>query len=292
MRCFIAFLPLITRKPSRFLLLGPFLIMNLVTDYQYQYDLGFQYSFGSGALLVYLAAINLADISYAPMFVCEKEETASQNPALIAEETEQPSDDTVSELTETKNAKADKKAKKDKKVKNSKKSKKEKALPADIGTAHTKLSSKKKFITNLTTIALIFSIFSSVFILTYRLPSQTTYISSLKDENRQKQIEVIEKTLAKIDRSKSVMAATPQFVTPLYDVDELYEHNYSLSITSQNIVTVKYFTEYVVVGAATAKNQAIINKYKLHGYKVIAEDKNVITLLQRTEKSPPVGPAQ
>ena len=95
-----------------------------------------------------------------------------------------------------------------------------------------------------------------------------------------------------LSTSKSVLAATPQFVTPLYDVDELYEHNYSLSVTNQNVVTVKYFTEYVVIGAATAKNQAIINKYKLFGYEVVEEDKNVITLLQRTEKSPPVGPAK
>jgi hypothetical protein len=59
----LAFLPLITRKPSRWLLLGPFYVLNLVTDYQYQYDIGFQYSFGSGALLIYLAVLNLADLS-------------------------------------------------------------------------------------------------------------------------------------------------------------------------------------------------------------------------------------
>lgn len=58
-----AFLPLMTKKPSRWLLVAPLFVINLISDYQYQYDLGFQYSFGSGALLTYLAAINIADLS-------------------------------------------------------------------------------------------------------------------------------------------------------------------------------------------------------------------------------------
>lgn len=65
----VAFLPLMTRKPSRWLLIAPLFVMNLITDYQYQYNLTFQYSFGSGALLVYAAAINLADMSDAPFAV-------------------------------------------------------------------------------------------------------------------------------------------------------------------------------------------------------------------------------
>ena len=59
----VALLPLMTRKPSRWLLIAPLFVMNLISDYQYQYNLTFQYSFGSGALLVYAAAINLADMS-------------------------------------------------------------------------------------------------------------------------------------------------------------------------------------------------------------------------------------
>ena len=59
----IAFLPLMTRKPSRWLLIAPLFVINLITDYQYQYNLSFQYSFGSGAMLLYAAAINLADLS-------------------------------------------------------------------------------------------------------------------------------------------------------------------------------------------------------------------------------------
>ena len=62
----VAFLPFMTKKISRWLLIAPLFVINLITDYQYQFNLTFQYSFGSGALLVYAAAINLADMSDAP----------------------------------------------------------------------------------------------------------------------------------------------------------------------------------------------------------------------------------
>jgi uncharacterized membrane protein len=82
----IAFLPLMTRKPSRWLLIAPLFVINLISDYQYQYNLTFQYSFGSGAMLIYAAAINLADLSSSPeestdeLTKCEKDE---QNDAEI-----------------------------------------------------------------------------------------------------------------------------------------------------------------------------------------------------------------
>ena len=79
----LAFLPLITRKPSRWLLFGPFYVLNLVTDYQYQYDIGFQYSFGSGALLTYLAAVNLAELSSDPLFPIS--ERAEEKEAITSE---------------------------------------------------------------------------------------------------------------------------------------------------------------------------------------------------------------
>ncbi len=75
----VAFLPLMTRKPSRWLLIAPLFIMNLITDYQYQYNLTFQYSFGSGALLVYAAAINLADMSDAPFATPALEEESKES---------------------------------------------------------------------------------------------------------------------------------------------------------------------------------------------------------------------
>ena len=55
-------LPLLTRRYERYLLLIPYLLVNLMPDYVYQHDIFFQYSFGSLACLIYLAAVNLADL--------------------------------------------------------------------------------------------------------------------------------------------------------------------------------------------------------------------------------------
>lgn len=55
-------LPLLTRKYERYILLIPYLLVNLMTDYIYQYDVFYQYSFGSSAFLIFLTVINLADI--------------------------------------------------------------------------------------------------------------------------------------------------------------------------------------------------------------------------------------
>ncbi len=60
----VLFLPLFTRKYERFVLLIPYFLVNLMSDYKYQYDLFFQYSFGSAAFLIYLTAINLADLKW------------------------------------------------------------------------------------------------------------------------------------------------------------------------------------------------------------------------------------
>ncbi len=55
-------LPLITRRYERYVLLIPYLLVNLMSDYQYQHDIFFQYTFGSSAFLFYLTAVNLADL--------------------------------------------------------------------------------------------------------------------------------------------------------------------------------------------------------------------------------------
>lgn len=55
-------LPLITRRYERYILLIPYILMNLMSDYQYQYNIYYQYTFGSTALLIYLVIVNLADI--------------------------------------------------------------------------------------------------------------------------------------------------------------------------------------------------------------------------------------
>lgn len=58
----LGFLPLTAKRPSRLLLLLPAVLVNLMTLYVYQYDIGFQYSFGSAAFLLYAALLNGADL--------------------------------------------------------------------------------------------------------------------------------------------------------------------------------------------------------------------------------------
>ena len=57
-------LPIFTRKYERFILLIPYILVNLMSDYQYQHDIFFQYTFGSTACLLYLTVINLADMKH------------------------------------------------------------------------------------------------------------------------------------------------------------------------------------------------------------------------------------
>ncbi len=57
----LGFLPFCSKKASRWLLVVP-VLMNLLTNYQYQYDIGFQYHFGIIAFLVYVAIMNLPEL--------------------------------------------------------------------------------------------------------------------------------------------------------------------------------------------------------------------------------------
>ncbi len=54
-------MPLLTRRYERYILLIPYILVNLMSDYPYQHDVFFQYTFGSTACLMYLAVINMAD---------------------------------------------------------------------------------------------------------------------------------------------------------------------------------------------------------------------------------------
>ena len=58
----LAGIPLLTRRYERFILLIPYILVNLLSDYKYQHDIFFQYTFGSTACLIYLVTVNLADI--------------------------------------------------------------------------------------------------------------------------------------------------------------------------------------------------------------------------------------
>ena len=55
-------LPFFTRRYERYILLIPYILINLMSDYQYQHDIFFQYTFGSTACLIYLTVVNLSDL--------------------------------------------------------------------------------------------------------------------------------------------------------------------------------------------------------------------------------------
>lgn len=57
-------MPLLTRKYERYILLIPYILVNLMSDYTYQHNIFFQYNFGSLAFLMYLTLRNLADIRW------------------------------------------------------------------------------------------------------------------------------------------------------------------------------------------------------------------------------------
>lgn len=59
----LCFIPLLSKRWTRYILFGPFVLFNLMSDYAYFHNIYFQYVFGSGALLFYLAVMNAADLS-------------------------------------------------------------------------------------------------------------------------------------------------------------------------------------------------------------------------------------
>ena len=58
----LAFLPLVQRTWSSYLLSLPLIVINLLPDWPYQYDIGFQYSYGSQTLLFIMALLALEDL--------------------------------------------------------------------------------------------------------------------------------------------------------------------------------------------------------------------------------------
>lgn len=60
----LCFMPFMTKKLSRLILLIPIVFFNLMTSYQYQYSIYFQYTFASIAFLFYLSLMNLSDIKH------------------------------------------------------------------------------------------------------------------------------------------------------------------------------------------------------------------------------------
>ena len=58
----LVFLPLVQRTWSNYLLSLPLIVINLLPDWPYQYDIGFQYSYGSQTLLFIMALLALEDL--------------------------------------------------------------------------------------------------------------------------------------------------------------------------------------------------------------------------------------
>ena len=54
---------LLIKRADRIILLGPVVLITLLSDYVYQHSIYFQYNFGIIAILFYLALLNLRDLS-------------------------------------------------------------------------------------------------------------------------------------------------------------------------------------------------------------------------------------
>ena len=67
----LVFLPLVQRTWSSYLLSLPLIVINLLPDWPYQYDIGFQYSYGSQTLLFIMALLALEDLKVSK-FIKEK----------------------------------------------------------------------------------------------------------------------------------------------------------------------------------------------------------------------------
>ena len=56
----LLFVPLVTKDFKKFVLLIPFVAINIMTDYEYQHDIGFQYTYGSLSLMLVLFIDNIS----------------------------------------------------------------------------------------------------------------------------------------------------------------------------------------------------------------------------------------
>ena len=59
----LLFIPLASKKPYRLILLVPFVAFGLMTDYAYQHDIGFQYTYGLMTLMLFLYLVNVSAMS-------------------------------------------------------------------------------------------------------------------------------------------------------------------------------------------------------------------------------------
>jgi len=59
----LAFLPLLNKHHAQFILLIPYLVVNLMSNYVYQYSINFQYTYGVSALFFYLVIMNISGLT-------------------------------------------------------------------------------------------------------------------------------------------------------------------------------------------------------------------------------------
>ena len=256
----VAFLPLMTRKPSRWLLIAPLFVINLITDYQYQYNLTFQYSFGSGALLVYAAAVNLADMSDAVFDVPACEDIVEEAPVAIecANAVEE------AEMSET----------------------------VEIAPEIQKASEPctfKRFAAGASAAVIAFALTASVFLSAARAPGEFFYVERYFAEAET--FDTVEEVLSRIDRSKSVMA-TSMYLTHLYDVDELYHTSQATkelkSLSGDKLIGFKILIETDVVVldlrpyVSDADDADLYRRaYTALGYEVVEEHKDIIVVMEK-----------
>ena len=65
----LGFLPFMTKDYRRFILMLPWILINLMPNYCYQYDMRYQYCFGTCVLLIYMAIINYSDKNHTKMLL-------------------------------------------------------------------------------------------------------------------------------------------------------------------------------------------------------------------------------
>ena len=281
----LAFLPIITRKPSRWLLLCPLYVLNIIPDYAPQHDIGYQYSFGSGALLIYLAAVNLSDLS-GDIFFPEREiENANEKKAAITEKAVNNCSEDTSDITVISEDDKD-------------------TSQICESTASVPINIKARFISFLSAIALVFAIFSTVFIQAGRAPYHFTFALRLYGDDYKDIPPVITEVLSNIDKDKSIMA-TSMYVTPLYDADKLYDQLQALKVyevtidgKKYNEYRIVYYTDIVILDlrptVSSSKHADLWTMlYEQQGYEVVEEREGIIRVLERNDEiSPPLGYSQ
>lgn len=59
----VGFLPVMTKKIARYVLFLPIILINFASNYGYQATIDYQYTFGTSAILIYLAVLNYREVS-------------------------------------------------------------------------------------------------------------------------------------------------------------------------------------------------------------------------------------